>query len=123
LAPGQGGYLWNDLKNGNRLGYEWCSVSLGNLNDLDKKQTENFKMRTYFSDVKQGDYLCIISGKKFYGIAEALHGYDFSKAIASGFDFQTIEVKWVKIFDTPELLSASYTPTFGKLNEVKDGTP
>lgn len=119
LAPGQGGYLWNDLKNGTRLGYEWCSVGLGDLNDLDKKHTENFKMRTYFSDVKQGDYLCIISGKKFYGIAEALHNYDFSKAVVNGFDFQTIEVKWIKIFDTPELLSASYTPTFGKLNGGK----
>jgi len=119
LAPGQGGYLWNDLKKGNRLGYEWCSMSLGNLKSLDKSLTENYKMRTYFSDVKKGDYFCIISGKKFYGIAEAVDDYDFSKAGAPGFDFQTVEVKWIKIFDTPELLSASYTPTFGKLNGGK----
>lgn len=119
LAPGQGGYLWNDLKKGNRLGYEWCSMSLGNLKNLDKNLTENYKMRTYFSDVKKGDYFCIISGKKFYGIAESVNDYDFLKAASSGFDFQTVEVKWIKIFDTPELLSASYTPTFGKLNGGK----
>lgn len=119
LAPGQGGYLWNDLKKGNRLGYEWCSVSLGNLKTLDKNKTENYKMRTYFADVKKGDYFCIISGKKFYGIAEAQHDYDFSRAEATNFDFQTVEVRWIKIFDTPELLSASYTPTFGKLNGGK----
>lgn len=119
LAPGQGGYLWNDLKKGNRLGYEWCSMNLGNLKDLNKNKTENYKMRTYFADVKKGDYFCIISGKKFYGIAEAQYDYDFSKAKAVNFDFQTIEVRWIKIFDTPELLSTSYTPTFGKLNGGK----
>lgn len=119
LAPGQGGYLWDDLKKGNRLGYEWCSMTLGNLKELDKNLTENYKMRTYFSAVKKGDYFCIISGKKFYGIAEALHSYDFSRAAANSFDFQTIEVKWIKIFNTPELLATSYTPTFGKLNGGK----
>lgn len=119
LAPGQGGYLWNDLKKGNRLGYEWCNMNLGNLKTLDKNKTENYKMRTYFADVKKGDYFCIISGKKFYGIAEAQHDYDFSRAEAANFDFQTIEVQWIKVFDTPELLSASYTPTFGKLNGGK----
>ncbi|RZJ48638.1 MAG: hypothetical protein EOO44_20500, partial [Flavobacterium sp.] len=119
LAPGEGGYLWNDLKSGNRLGYEWCHNDIGDLKKLNRDQTNNFNIKAYFSYVKKGDYFCIISGRKFYAIAEALHDYDYSKAITLEFDFQTIEVKWIKIFNTPELLSTSYTPTFGRLNGGK----
>lgn len=119
LAPGEGGYLWDELKNGNRLGYEWCGNNIGDLKTLDRDITENYNIRNYFSYVKKGDFFCIISGKKFYAIAEALHDYDFSKALDDNYDFQTIEVRWIRVFDVPELLNASYTPTFGKLNGGK----
>lgn len=119
LAPGEGGYLWEDLKKGNRLGYEWCHTSLGDLKALNRDKTDNFNIKSYFSYVKKGDYFCVISGRKFYAIAEALNDYDFENSKSDIFDFQTIEVKWVKIFNTPELLSASYTPTFGRLNGGK----
>jgi 5-methylcytosine-specific restriction protein B len=119
LAPGEGGYLWDQLKESDRLGYEWCAKSFGDLKNLDRDKTENYAIRSYFSYVEKGDYFCIISGKKFYGIAEALHDYDVGKAMDSLYNFQTIAVKWILIFDTPELLNKSYTPTFGKLNGGK----
>lgn len=72
-------------------------------------------MVSSLSYVKKGDYFCVISGKKFYGIAEALDDYNFDNAKSEEFWFQTIPVKWIKIFDKPELLNTTYTPTFGSL--------
>jgi 5-methylcytosine-specific restriction endonuclease McrBC GTP-binding regulatory subunit McrB len=112
LAPGESGYLWNELKNQNYLGYEWCSISLGDLSKLEKKNTENFDIKLRFSKVKKGDYFCIISGKKFYSIAKALHDYDYGKSKNSNFDFQTIEVEWLKHFSKPELLNTYSTQSF-----------
>ena len=112
LAPGESGYLWGELKTQNYLGYEWCDIGLGNLKDLRKENINNFDMKFRFSKVKEGDYFCIISGKKFYGIAKALHGYDFDKSKESDFDFQTVNVEWIKQFDKPELLNTYSTQSF-----------
>lgn len=111
LAPGLGGYLWDDLKKGTRLGYEWCDISLGDLNKL-PHSTANYQIRKQFSKVKKGDYFCIISGRRCFAIAEALTDYDFKNSASNKFDFQTIEINWLAQFDTPILLNASSTKTF-----------
>lgn len=115
LAPGRNGYLWDDLKKGNRLGYEWCDKSLGDLKKL-VSTTENYKIRRRFSEVKKGDYFCIIRGRQCLAIAEALDNYEFSKAENSNFDFQTIEVKWHAKFEPPILLNTTSTKTFSGIN-------
>jgi len=121
LAPGQSGYLWDELKSQAYLGYEWCEISLGDLRELDKA-LESYDIKARFSKVKEGDYFCVISGKKLYGIAKALHGYSFEKSKESGFDFQTIRVEWIKQFDKPELLNTYSTQSFSKLNGSKRWT-
>jgi len=115
LAPGRNGYLWDDLKKGTRLGYEWCGKELGDLTKLDSSVASH-QIRRRFSQVKQGDYFCIIRGRHCLGIAEAKENYDYSKAKQGPFDFQTVEVNWLAQFDTPILLNTSSTMTFSGIN-------
>jgi hypothetical protein len=116
LAPGQGGFLWDKLKNFQRLGYEWCDKNLGDLAILDSS-TPNYSIRVRFSKVKKGDYFCVISGSHCLGIAEALNSYNFLESDDPNFSFQTIDVKWLKKFDDlPLLLNATSTPSFSALN-------
>lgn len=115
LAPGRNGYLWEELKKGNRLGYEWCGKELGDLTKLDSS-VESRQIRRRFSQVRQGDYFCIIRGRHCLGIAEAKESYDYDKAKQGPFDFQTIEVNWLAKFETPILLNASSTMTFSGIN-------
>jgi len=118
LAPGEGGYLWNDLKEDNYLGYEYCSHHLGDLSKVSKEEP-SYDMKRRFSKVKKGDYICIISGKKFYAIAKALHDYDPAKSKNSDFDFQTVKVEWFKKFRQPELLNTYSTQSFSNLRGSK----
>jgi len=111
LAPGRNGYLWDDLKKGKHLGYEWCGKDLGDLTKLDSS-IESYKIRRRFSEVRQGDYFCIIRGRQFLGIAGAKESYDFKKAEQGPYDFQTVEVEWLAQFDTPILMNTSSTKTF-----------
>ncbi|MBF0233375.1 MAG: AAA family ATPase [Desulfamplus sp.] len=115
LAPGRNGYLWDTLRNGNRLGYEWCDKSFGDLKTLDST-TENYKIRRRFSEVKKGDYFCIISGRQCLAIAEALEDYDILSAEKGPYDFQTIKIKWLDQFESPILLNTSSTKTFSGIN-------
>jgi hypothetical protein len=115
LAPGRNGYLWNDLKKGTHLGYEWCGKDLGDLTKLDSS-VESYKIRRRFSEVRLGDYFCIIRGRQCLGIAEAKGSYDFTKAEKGPYDFQTVEVEWLEKFETPILLNTSSTKTFSRIN-------
>ncbi len=116
LAPGRNGHLWNKLKNGNQLGYQWCEKNLGDLNNLDTS-IEHYNIRKRFSKLKKGDYFCIISGRQCFAIAQAVDDYDFKKANNNSFDFQTIEVRWLAQFETPILLNTTSTPTFSCIND------
>lgn len=116
LAPGLGGCLWDELKNSDELGYQWCDKSYGDLKKLDPS-TENYRIRRRFSEVKKGDYFCIIRGRQCLAIAEALADYNFDEAQKGPFDFQTIKVKWLDQFETPILLNTSSTKTFSGINE------
>lgn len=117
LAPGVQAKLWSKLKSNDFLGYEWCCHDLGDLKALKREDVPNgYSVTKQFSKVKKGDYFCVISGRKFLAIAEALHDYDFSKSNNASLAFQTIKIKWIKIFDIPILLDGSYTPAFGRLN-------
>lgn len=118
LAPGEGGYLWEDLKKNDYLGYEWCSHYLGDLSKVSRDEP-HWDMKKRFSKVKEGDYICIISGKKFYALAKALHGYDLNKSKNLAYDFQTIKVEWVKKFEQPELLNTYSTQSFSNLKGSK----
>ncbi|RED48808.1 AAA family ATPase [Seonamhaeicola aphaedonensis] len=118
LAPGQSAYLWDQLKTQDYLGYEWCDKSLGDLSKIDK-DIDHFDMKFRFSKVRKGDYFCILSGKNLYAIAEALHDYDHNQALNADFPFQTIEVRWIKQFETPPLLNVSSTQSFSRLNGSK----
>jgi len=115
LAPGQGGYLWPQLKEGKRLGYEWCKNQYGDLKTA-KIKNEHWSIITRFASVKKGDYFVVISGYKILGLAQAKNDYDYSKAISDDYDFQTIEVEWIEKFDTPILLNSTQTMTFCRLN-------
>ncbi|MDH5719852.1 MAG: AAA family ATPase [Spirochaetia bacterium] len=115
LAPGRNGYLWDEFKKNTQLGYEWCGKEFGDLSKLDSV-TENYYIRRRFSQVKQGDYFCIIRGWHCLGIAEALEDYSFEKAKLGPFDFQTVQIKWLGIFDIPILLNATSTPTFSGIS-------
>ena len=118
LAPGAKAILWNRLKELEYLGYNWCSHELGDLKNLKKEDVdEGFVVTKQFSKVKKGDYLCVISGKKLFAIAEALHDYDYSKSKETDLPFQTIKIKWIRKFEMPILLNGSYTPAFGRLND------
>lgn len=117
LAPGANGYLWPTLKEGDFLGYEWCNLSLGDLRTINYS-TKN-KIIKRFSKVKKGDFFCIISGRKFLGLAEALHDYDYKSANNNNIEFQTIKVKWIEQFDLPILIDGTYVPSFGRLNNGK----
>lgn len=119
LAPGQSGYLWDELKEQNYLGYEWCDINLGDLSKLTKSEIDSFEIKSRFSKVKKGDYFCIISGKKFFGIAEALHDYDFDRSKEASFNFQTIEVNWICQFEKSELLNTYSTQSFSGLKGGK----
>ena len=115
LAPGRNGYLWPDFKEGRHLGYEWCNKSFGDLKKLDST-TENFKIRRRFSEVKKGDYFCIIRGRQCLAIAEAQEDYDIQQAEKGPYNFQTIEIKWLDQFDTPILLNTSSTKAFSGIS-------
>lgn len=115
LAPGRNGYLWDVLKKGSHLGYEWCGNGLGDLAKLDSS-VDSYKIRRRFSDVRQGDYFCIIRGRQCLGIAEAKESYDFQKAQQGPYDFQTMKVNWLAQFDTPILLNTTSTKTFSGIN-------
>lgn len=115
LAPGRNEYLWEELKSGNRLGYKWCDKNLGDLRQLDSS-IESYQIKKRFSEIKKGDYFCIIRGKHCLGIAESKEDYSFESAQKGNFDFQTLEVDWIEQFDTPILLNSSHTPTFSRLN-------
>lgn len=115
LAPGRDGKLWNKLSQGNRLGYEWCDNSLGDLrHPTFNNGHESITKR--FAEVKEGDYFAIIRGYKLLGLAKATHDYDYSKAIHTDFPFQTIEVEWIRKFHEPILLNATQTMAFCRLN-------
>ncbi len=112
IAPGEGGYLWNQIKESTRLGFEWLDTNLGNLKKLNYKEIERGRsMIRQFSIVEEGDYFFVISGRKLLGIAQAQHDYNYIQS-ESHFDFQTIEVRWLKQFRHPPLLNASQTKTF-----------
>lgn len=115
LAPGQGGWLWEDLRASNRLGYEWCGLDRGDLKKV-KSSIPHAAIIKRFAEVKGGDYFAVISGRKLWGLARALHDYDFEKASSEAFDFQTVEVDWIEKFDIPVLLNASQTMTFCRLD-------
>jgi len=124
LAPGRHGWLWNDLKKGNVLGYEWSGKDWGDLNDLTPKDVEDedggsFQLITYLREVEEGDYICVISGRKFLGIAEVTEGYDYKNATKNPFKFQTVPVRWLRQFDEPVYLNSSQTKTFVRLNNGK----
>lgn len=117
LAPGRNGYLWEELKTSDKLGYEWCSKEYGDLSKAKLEDIQShFDIITRFARVREGDYFCIISGKRFYGIAQALNDYNFDLATNNDFDFQTINIRWIKIFEKPELLNISSLPAFTRLN-------
>ncbi len=121
LAPGRNGYLWNDLKAGDVLGYEWVDKSWGDLKQLTPKHIEDegwgsFQLISYLREVKQGDYICVISGKKLLGIAQVLNAYDYTTATENTFAFQTVPVKWLKQFEQPLYLNSTQTKTFVRLN-------
>jgi 5-methylcytosine-specific restriction protein B len=124
LAPGRNAYLWNDLKNGNLLGYEWVDKAWGNIKELTHKAIEeagwgSFQLITYLREVKKGDYICIISGRQFLGIAEVIDEYNYESAINNNFGFQTVPIKWLMQFEHPLLLNSSQTKTFVRLNHGK----
>jgi len=121
IAPGRNAYLWGELKKGNALGYEWADKSWEDLNhltlsDIEEEGWGNFQLITYLRLVKKGDYFCVISGKKLLGIAEATSSYDYATALNNPFKFQTVPIKWLKIFDQPLYLNSSQTKTFVRLN-------
>lgn len=121
LAPGRNGYLWDQLKNGNVLGYEWVDKSWGDLEVLTPKIVEeeewgNFQLISYLRHVKKYDYICVISGKKILGIAEVIANYNYQEAMKVDLPFQTVPVKWLKQFEHPLLLDSSQTKTFVRLN-------
>ena len=120
LAPGGGGHLWAALRTGHRLGYEWASKSYGDLSSV-KRETvgENYNIITRLAQVRKGDYICVISGKRLLGLAETLEGYSYERSMAGPFDFQTIEVEWIRKFDPPLLLSKSSTPAFTRIGSVR----
>ncbi len=124
LAPGKGGYLWEKLKAGNVLGYEWVDKSWGDLVELTHKDIEeegwgSYQLISYLRHVKVGDYICVISGRKLLGIAEVTASYSYQTAIQNEFSFQTLPVRWLKQFEQPLSLNSTQTKTFVRLN---DGT-
>jgi len=114
LAPGQGGYLWNTLKAGNRLGYEWCSYEYGDLKTANINN-EHRSIIKRFSKVRKGDYFVVISGFQLLGIARSKQDYDYGNAITEDYDFQTVEVDWIARFDMPIILNSTQTMTFCNL--------
>lgn len=121
LAPGRNGYLWDKLKDGNVLGYEWVDKSWGDLHQLTLKHIEeegwgNYQLISYLREVKKGDYICVISGRSFLGIAEVLQDYNYTEAMNNDLAFQTVPVRWLKKFEHPIYLNSSQTKTFVRLN-------
>lgn len=111
LAPGEGGYLWDTLKTGNRLGYEWCSNDYGDLKK-EKIENEHWSIIKRFSKVKKGDYFAVISGLRVFAVARAKHDYDYTKAVTDDLDFQTVEIEWIAQFELPINLNSTQTMTF-----------
>ena len=117
LAPGENGYLWDSLRTSNEIGYEWCNKGLG---DLSLQNLDANRIATAFSKVRKGDYFVIISGKNVLGIAEANHDYSYEKCNKSSlFDFQTINIKWIRQFEKPLLLNKTHTPSFASIKNGK----
>lgn len=121
LAPGLGGHLWEKLKDGDRLGYEWCKKSYGDLREEDPKEDspKNRPIVLRFGEVEEGDYFCVISGRRFLGIAQVLTDYDPEEAVKGALQFQTLPVKWIKQFHEPVLLNASSTKSFTKVGGTR----
>ena len=121
LAPGLGGHLWEKLKAADRLGYEWCKKSYGDLREEDPKDDspKNRSIVMRFGEVEKGDYFCVISGRRFLGIAKSLTDYDPTEAVKGAFDFQSLPVEWIRKFDEPELLNASSTKSFTKIGGTR----
>jgi hypothetical protein len=121
LAPGRNAYLWDDLRSGKLLGYEWVDKAFGDIKKLthahiQEKGWGSFQLTAYLREVKKGDYICVISGRKFLGIAQVLAEYDHETAINNNFTFQTVPVQWLKQFEQPLMLNSSQTKTFVRLN-------
>lgn len=116
LAPGLGGSLWNQLRQGNRLGYQWCAKDLKDLANypLDKPHASIIRR---FSQVQKGDYFAVISGVKLLALAQAEESYAPALADHPGFAFQTLPVKWIQKFEVPILLNTTQTMTFCRMND------
>lgn len=121
LAPGLGGHLWDKLKSGDRLGYQWCEKSYQDLReeDPDENSPKNRSIVLRFGEVEEGDYFCVISGRRFLGIAQVLTDYDPEEAVKGDFQFQTLPVKWIQQFQEPVLLNASSTKSFTKVGGTR----
>jgi hypothetical protein len=121
LAPGLGGHLWDKLKAGDRLGYEWCKKEYKDLReeDPDENSQKNRPIVRRFGEVEKGDYFCVISGRRFLGIAQVQDDYDPAEAVKGSFDFQTLPVKWIKQFTEPVMLNASSTKSFTKVGGAR----
>ncbi len=147
MAPGNKrneSYIWNELRKENRIGYEWCKSFYGDLNKLTidtyhklswqkgfQKKHRNFQQTKYFHEVKTRDYVCIISGREFLGIARVLQGYRYPEAQKHGkyleeyftkhnlFPFQTVKVKWIRQFEKPKFLTNNVIKAFTLLNNRK----
>lgn len=132
LAPGYKGQIWNYLKSGNLLGYEWCYKEYDNLKNFSKKRKYSSIIKR-ITDVKKGDYICIISGRDLLGIAEVTKPYKYpesknnvTKALKKLFEttevieFQTVEVEWLEKFTKPyPRLNTIVVKTFVRLNNGK----
>jgi len=114
--------LWNDLKKGTVLGYEWVDKSWGDLKkltpkDVEEKGSGNYQLISYLRYVKKGDYICVISGRQLLGIAEVTEEYNYQDAIKNEFLFQTVPIQWLKKFELSVFLNSTQTRTFVRLNE------
>ncbi len=113
LAPGAQGYLWPKLKKGNYLGYEWCE---NKHEDLRKMSPETKTIITSFAKIAKDDIICVISGKKVFGLAKVKHDYSPAECIGNdGYNFQTVKIEWIKQFDQPLLLNSKHVKSFASL--------
>lgn len=115
LAPGLGGYLWPKFKGDTRLGYEWCKNEYGDLKTAEPT-SQHWSIIKRFASVKESDYFVVVSGFKVFGLAQALHDYEYKKAINDRYEFQTIGIRWIQKFDIPLMLNTTQTMTFCRMN-------